>query len=338
MKESVGRILIGLLTMLPTCRLQAQEQPVNRYLIRVYEDNDAMNLFDMGSDKGYTNGTRLDFFWIPRERPFLAGLFPQAGKRSINTHGWSLMQQMITPDNIVRRIPDPADFPYSGGLFATRSMHSANAASKLSLQSELLLGVMGPPAMAEGLQKLIHRVIAAQPPRGWDYQLPTDLLLNYNFTVSKQFSKPVNGFEWIAVGQAQAGTMQNSVAVSTLMRFGKMNPYFDGLISQYSTHKRHTNRWQLYFTVQPGLEWLITNALLDGGAFNNAPSKGAAAAGPYDGPHASLERRKLPGHLDLGAVLTHGNFGASFTQRSTTSLFKGIAGQGFGNVSVYISW
>ncbi|WP_276481609.1 lipid A deacylase LpxR family protein [Paraflavitalea pollutisoli] len=337
MKRIYWRLWIGLQLLLPATLVKAQEAPVNRYLIRVYEDNDAMNLFDPGSDQGYTNGTRLDFFWVPRKRPFLAGLFPQAGPQSTNTHSWSLMHQMITPDNIVRRVPDREDFPYSGGLFITRGLHSANAHRRLALQSELLLGVMGPPAMAEGLQKLIHRVIAAQPPRGWDYQKPTDLLLNYNFSVSQQLSRPAPGFEFIGVGQAQVGTMQNSLAVSGLMRFGKMNPYFDGLIPQFSIDKRRANRWQLYFTVQPGIEWMITNALLDGGVFNDKPSKGAEAAGPYDVP-ITLERRKILGHLDLGAVLTHGNFGASFTQRSTTSMFKGIGGQGFGNVSVYIAW
>lgn len=337
MKRRYWRSLIGLLLLLPATRVVAQEQPVNRYLIRVYEDNDAMNLFDMGSDKGYTNGTRLDFFWVPRKRPFLAALFPQAGAPSTNTHSWSLMHQMITPDNIVRRVPEPKDFPYSGGLFITRGLHSANAESRLTFHSELLLGVMGPPAMAEGLQKLIHRVIAAQPPRGWDYQKPTDLLLNYNLTVSKQLSRPGPGIEFIGVGQALVGTMQNSAAVSGLLRFGKMNPYFNGLIPQFSIDKHQANRWQLYFTVQPGIEWMITNSLLDGGVFNDELPKGAAAAGT-NANAGPPDRRKVLGHIDLGVVLSHGNFGASFTQRSTTSVYKGLAGQGFGNASVYITW
>lgn len=328
---------MGLLVLLTTTAVVAQEPPANRYLIRVSEDNDAMNLFDMGSDQGYTNGTRLDLWWVPRQRPFLAALFPQAGPHSINTHGWSLMHMMITPDNILRRLPDPADFPYSGGLFITRSLQSTNPATRLALQGELLLGVMGPPAMAEGLQKLIHRVIGAQPPRGWDFQQPTDLLLNYNFTVSKQLNRPATGVELIANGQVQVGTMQNSAALSALLRLGNMNPYFDGWIGRYSTGRRQANRWQCYFTVQPAVEWVITNALLDGGVFSKSP-KDQGDANPYGVPYPPRERQKIMGHIDLGVVLSHGNFGISFTQRSSTRVFKTVSGQGFGNVSVYVAW
>lgn len=336
MKGTVWRLIIGLLT-LPPLGVLAQE-PANRYLFRVYEDNDAMNLFDPGSDKGYTNGTRLDFFWIPRKTPFLSPLFPKAGAHSINTHGWSAMQMMITPDNILRRYPDPTDYPYSGGLFATRSLQSTNPVKKLSFQSELLLGVMGPPALAEGMQKLIHHVIAAQAPRGWDYQKSTDLLLNYQFAVNKQLLNMPAGMELIGSAQANVGTMQNGAYVSALFRWGKnMNPYFDGFIPRFSKDRRHANRWQFYVTVQPGAEVMLTNALLDGGVFNDHP-KQFTGANPYGEPGPIPTRRKLLGRLDFGAVLSHGNFGVSFTQKSTTPLYSGLTYLGFGNVSVYLAW
>lgn len=337
MKGSCWRVII-VFCCWPFLPVQAQDGADNRYQFRIYEDNDAMNLFDVGSDKGYTNGTRLDFYWQPRKRPFLTGLFPKAGSQSINTHGWSLMHVMITPDNILRRRPDPTDYPYAGGLFVSRSLHSAHPEKRFSFHSELLLGVMGPPAMAEGLQKLIHQVIAAQAPRGWEYQRPTDLLLNYQFTLSKQLNAPTGKAELIGHAQAQAGTMQNSAAVFTTLRLGRKNPYFNGLIQQFSTGTQAANRWQFYFTVQPGLEWMITNALLDGGVFNKEAVKPASRPNESEPVPPALERRRILGHLALGVVLSHGNFGVSFTQRNSTSVYKGLAGQGFGNVSVYISW
>ena len=336
MKGVLRNLLWGILA-LPSIMVHAQE-PANRYLFRVYEDNDAMNLFDPGSDKGYTNGTRLDFFWVPRKAPFLSPLFPKAGAGSVNTHGWSAMQMMITPDNILRRYPDPTDYPYSGGLFATRSLHSANPDRKISFQSELLLGVMGPPALAEDMQKLIHRIIAAQPPRGWDYQKSTDLLLNYQFAVSKQLANMPAGMELIGHAQVNAGTMQNGAYISTLFRWGKnMNPYFDGLIPQFSKDRQQADRWQFYITIQPGAELMITNALLDGGVFNDHP-KQLQGANPYGEPGPIPTRRKLLGRLDFGAVLSHGNFGVTYTQKSTTPIYSGLQPQGLGNVSVYIAW
>lgn len=322
----------------PISTVLAQEQPGNRYMFRVYEDNDAMNLYDIGSDKGYTNGTRLDFFWNQSKRAFLTKLLPQAGPNSINTHGWSLMQVMITPDNILRRWPDPTDYPYAGALFVTRSLHSFNPIKKLSFQSEWLLGVMGPPSLAEETQVLIHRLIQAQRPRGWDSQKPTDFLLNYHFTVSKLLAQPRPWAEIIGSAQAYAGTMLNGAALYTTIRLGAMNPYFNGLIPQFSTDNRQANRWQFYFILQPAAELVLHNALLEGGLFNH-PSKQPAMS-PYEEQRyfAPLTSRRFITRLDIGAVLSKGNVGLSFMQKSAAAPMKGFSRQETGNISLHIAW
>ncbi|WP_162915538.1 lipid A deacylase LpxR family protein [Paraflavitalea soli] len=321
---------------MPFSAIVAQQQPGNRYMFRVYEDNDAMNLYELGSDKGYTNGTRLDFFWQQQKRSFLNKLLPQAGSNSINTHGWGLMQVIITPDNILRRRPDPADYPYSAAMFVTRSLHSSNPVKKLSFQSEIVLGVMGPPALGEETQKLIHRIIQAQAPRGWDYQKPTDLLLNYHFTVNKQLAQLDHWAELIGSGQVFAGTMVNGAAVYTTLRLGKMNPYFDGLIQQFSSDKTNTNRWQFYFIVQPAAELVLTNALLEGGVFNHNEKLPVSTTGETGVP--DLKRRRVITRIDWGAVLSHGNVAVSFTQKSSSALYKGFTRQEVGNISLHVAW
>ncbi len=305
-------------------------------MFRVYEDNDAMNLYELGSDKGYTNGTRLDFFWQQQKRSFLSKLLPQAGANSVNTHGWGLMQVIVTPDNILRRRPDPTDYPYSAAMFVTRSLHSSNPVKKLSFQSEIVLGVMGPPALGEETQKLIHRIIQAQAPRGWDYQKPTDLLLNYHFTVNKQLIQLNRWAELIGSGQVFAGTMVNGAAVYTTIRLGKMNPYFDGFIQQFSTDKSGINRWQFYFIVQPAAELILTNALLEGGVFNHNVKSPAPVSGETSVP--DLKRRRVITRIDWGAVLSNGNVGVSFMQKSSSALFKGLTRQEVGNISLHIAW
>lgn len=338
MKGSYWCLLIWL-TGLPFSTIVAQEQPGNRFMFRVYEDNDAMNLYELGSDKGYTNGTRLDFFWYQQKRSFLSKLLPQAGPNSINTHGWGLMQVIITPDNILRRKPDPTDYPYSAALFVTRSLHSSNPVKKLSFQSEMVLGVMGPPALGEETQKLIHRIIQAQAPRGWAYQKPTDLLLNYHFTVSKQLAQYEHWAEIIGSGQLYAGTMVNGAALYTTLRLGKMNPYFDGFIQQFSTDKKQPNRWQFYFILQPAAELVLSNALLEGGAFNRHAKMPDDNTGGYGEPDIpALQKRRIITRIDWGAVLSKGNMGISFTQKSSSALFKGLTRQEVGNISLHVAW
>lgn len=332
--KGISWSLIVALCCWPWMTVLAQEPPGNRYLFRLYEDNDAMNLYDIGSDKGYTNGTRLDFFWTRNKKAFL---LPQAGPGSINAHSWSLMQLMITPDNILRRWPDPTDYPYSGALFVTRGLHSANPVKKLSFHSEWLLGVMGPPSLAEATQVLIHQIIQAQRPRGWNYQMPTNLLLNYNFTASKQLVQPRPWMEVIGNAQGFAGTMLNGVTLSSTIRLGRMNPYFNGFIQQFSTDNQQAKRWQFYFILQPAVELVFQNALLDGGVFDHDPKLPPPG---YEGQRyaASLKRNSLITRFDIGAVLSKGNVAVSFTQKSATAPMKGLSRQEVGNVSLHIAW
>lgn len=337
MKKGSCWCLIICLAGLPCTTVFAQEPGGNRHMFRIYEDNDAINLYDIGSDKGYTNGTRLDFFWQQQKRAFISKLLPAAGPNSINTHGWGLMQVMITPDNIIRRRPDPTDYPYAGALFITRSLHSANPVKKMSLQSELILGVMGPPALTKETQKLMHRIIGAQQPRGWDYQKPTDLLLNYNFTISKQLWQYRQWAELIGSGQVYAGTMLNGAAVYATIRLGRMTPFFNGFIQQFSTDKNQKNRWQFYFILQPAAELVLRNALLEGGVFNHnakLPDEGYEEQRHF----AEQEKRRMITRIDFGAVLSKGNVGISFTQKSSSALFKGFSRQEVGNISLHIAW
>lgn len=329
---------IILVTGLPFSTVLAQEQPDNRYMFRVYEDNDVINIYDIGSDRGYTNGTRLDLFWREQKRSFMNKLMPQAGKNSINIHSWSLMQVIITPDNILRRKPDPADYPYSGALFVSRSLHSSNPVTKLSLQTEWVVGVMGPPSLAQETQKLIHRVIGAQPPRGWAYQQPADFLLNYHFTVNKQLARYRQWAELIGSGQVYAGTMLNGAALYTTIRIGNMNPYFEGYMQQFTAGKKRTNKWQLYFTIQPAVELILHNALLEGGVFNHGIKQQGSEPGTQTQYVRLAEQQRLIGRIDLGAVVSKGNIGLSFTQKSSTALIKGLPRQDVGNISLYIGW
>src|SRR5438105_5875223 len=175
-------IFLLLLTLLATGIARAQDNAVYNKMLRIYEDNDFINIRGDGTDEGYTNGTRLDIFFVKNKRPrfFIDRWMPKAGDSSVNTYGWGIMQVMITPSDISKHIPDANDYPYSGALFVAHSLHATNPVKKYNLQTELLMGVMGPPALAKQLQVLAHRIINYQQPMGWDHQLKTDVLLNLN--------------------------------------------------------------------------------------------------------------------------------------------------------------
>jgi hypothetical protein len=318
-----------------------QQSGTYGHMIRVYEDNDLFNLVGGITDRGYTNGTRVDYFYIKHKpsRFLLNRIMPKAGDSSINTYGFSIMQVMITPRNILKRIPDKNDYPYSGSLFATHSLISSNPIKKYRWQTEWLLGVMGPPSLAKETQQYVHRLVGYIKPNGWDYQLKTDPLVNVSVAAEKELAHINKNFEFIGGAQAFVGTMLNGLSAYSLLRFGKMEPYFNGYLSQYSTAKESKSRGQVYFIIRPAVDWMITNALIDGGIFNRhnkiIPEQDPGSGDP---PLSNMVRNRVVAKCDFGMVASWGPIGLSYTQSTMTPTVKGTGRQETSNISLYVTW
>jgi hypothetical protein len=313
-------------------RLYAQDSVTRMF--RLYEDDDFINILGNGSDKAYTNGTRIDLFYYKKHRShfFIDRAMPKAGDSSIDLYGWGLMQVMITPNDLSVTKYQSDDYPYSGALFFTHTLYSYNPEKKYDFQTELIAGVLGPLSLAKPTQTLVHNIENFQKPMGWDNQIGNDVLLNINFTAEKQLAASNDGFaELIGGGQVFFGTMLNGLSLYPLIRIGKMNPYFKGFLSQYSGNK---NRWQTYAILRPHAELLFTNALLEGGLFSSKSF--SRETDSHDRSVHDLQH--LTGGLDFGFVVSSGHFGISFTQKATTALLKGLYSHQTGNISLYLSW
>jgi Uncharacterized protein conserved in bacteria len=310
----------------------AQEKSKYGTMLRIYEDNDFMNLWGNGTDRAYTNGTRIDLFYTKNKpsRFFIDRWMPKAGDSSVNVFGWGIMQTMITPYDISRRIPESNDYPYSGALFALHNLHASNPVKKYNLQTEWLMGVVGPPSLAREVQETIHRLIDYQRPMGWDYQVPTDLLLNISVGAEKMLAQGGKTFEWIGGARAFAGTAFNGASIHTLFRLGKMNPYFDGFLKQHSGKD-----WQCYLLFRPSVEWMYSNALMDGGLFTQLKDDDKET---WDGERAVAGRNRVLGILHYGVVVNYKQFALSFTQTTSTRLKKEVSNAAIGNLSLYIAW
>ncbi len=318
-----------------------QQRASFRHLLRAYEDNDIINLPGEGTDRGYSNGTRLDYFLVGNKQTlfFLNRIMPKAGDSSVNTFGFSLMQVIYTPKNILKRIPDRNDFAYAGGLFATHSLLSANAIKKYSWQTEVLLGVMGPPSLAKGAQLKAHQIVGIIKPNGWDHQLKTDLLLNVSVAGEKELLHLGHFMEATGGARAYAGTAMNGISLYALIRMGKMTPYFNGYVSQFSTPPGRKSRWQLYGIVRPAVEYMLSHALIDGGVFNRnnqpVPEPDPYSDEPVTGDRV---RNRVVGKLGYGLVVSAGQVGISFMQTTMTPIVKGTGRQEIGNISLHFAW
>jgi len=323
--------LLLLLLLLPGA-IYGQDT-ITRHMLRIYEDNDIIKLFGEMSDKGYTNGTRIDYFYTGQGMPrfFIDRWMPKAGKNAVNTFGWSLTQSIFTPEDIETTQPDISDWPYSGALYLSHSLHSSDRTRGYNIQTELVAGVMGKASLAEPVQKFVHRNINSPYPMGWDKQYPTDVLVNINLAIEKRLLQYYKLLDISGGTTAMAGTLINGLSVYGLVRIGRMIPYYNGYIGQYNTPFRNKrNKLQAYVALRPCLEWIGYNAVLEGGVFSG---KSDYYMGNTADVNHGISRR-----LDIMAVLAYGNVGLSFTQRIMPRLVDGFSHQRLGNISLYVGW
>lgn len=328
----LSALLLGTIALFTAQHAVAQDTAY-RHAFRIYEDNDMLQPFGAMSDEGYTNGTRLDYFYTKRHdaRFFLDRWLPKAGKDAINTYGISITQTMYTPED-PKEEPDVRDWPYTGALYLSHTLHSSNPAKGYNLQTELIGGVMGQASGAQQVQDGIHSLINSGEFKGWDKQYPTDVLLNLNFAVEKHLWHYRQALDVTGGAQVMAGTMTDGASIYSLIRIGKMLPYFDGLLQQFTRPFRMRNKLQLYLFARPALEWVAYNAVLEGGVFSGK-------SGYYrdNGPDAGANH-KISRRLDLGLVMSYGSLSVSFTQRIMQRLVDGLPHQQVGNLTLYVAF
>lgn len=310
------------------------QQEIPKHLVQAYWDDDYINFYGHGTDRAYTNGNKFNLFYIKNKSSnFLIDRFmPKAGESSLNVLGFGLTQLIFTPNIIANPNFQPGDYPWSGSLYLTPSLYSYNEQQKYSFQSELDLGVNGPASLAREAQEIVHGLVSYQKPKGWSNQFGNSLILNLNFRAEKQLLHHSNFLEVIGGGELQAGTGINAAAAYSLIRIGKMNPYFHGLISQYSRSGAR-NKIQIYFIFKSKVQWVLSNILLQGGINASRPAPILVLGKTGNTP--SLEYyhpiKNFIANYSYGPVIVINRFSISSTMTNTTPLMRDLYSLTWGN-------
>jgi hypothetical protein len=293
---------------------------------RLYEDDDFISLKGDGTDEAYSSGLRLEYLFVEQKTHFfLHRLLPLAGANAINTLSVGISHQIYTPHNLDLVEPVPGDYPYAGALFGNYSLHSSNAVKKLNVQTEIIAGVMGPHSYAKEIQQFVHRVIGDEQPRGWNNQLPNDILFNVNLSAEKQLSHVNNWLELMGGATVRAGSMIDAAGLYGIVRVGRMNPYFNGLVDQNSAGAKNKRR-QVYAIAKPAFGYMAYNSLLQGGFILK---RNAIVS-------ANINRLNIA--LDYGFTISWHNFSAAIIQKTASSPIKGRKAHETGNITLYFSW
>lgn len=191
-----------------------------------------------GTDRFYTNGFQFSYLSPPETLPPLFAPGEEIGRLFMRDDaqmrwGLSLGQQIYTPTDTARVIPDPGDRPYAGYLFLSASIVGYAPARPLEGVPgdlgtlELYLGVVGPSALGEQVQNNFHDLIKDNPARGWDAQLKDEpalmLIGERKWQIQTLLSEPEDGIglevsPHVAVA---LGNVQTYAALGATVRLGQ---------------------------------------------------------------------------------------------------------------------
>jgi hypothetical protein len=261
------------------------------------------------TDHDYTNGTELSYTTRPDETPQwaleIAKKLPFFGDsaHSVRTR-YALGQAMFTPDNITLPNPPLSDRPYAAFSFGALGVVSDDGDHFDQLQATL--GVVGPMAGGQEIQKFIHAIVHGRKPSGWHYQLRDEpgLVLQYERTL-KHGPKPLLGLSYDvepnfggAIGNvwdyANAGLMAR-IGINMPKDYGPMRiqPSLPG-----SDYFEPTEPFGAYLFAGIEGRALARNLFLDGNSFETS---------------RSVSKLSLVGDLVLGAAVTFDSARLAFT-------------------------
>ncbi len=289
-------------------------------------ENDAIVIFDP-SDEGYTNGFLFswgennfnDFSslalpdWI---RYITAWTYINQGDKKNYSVTYGIAQLMYTPDELEESALIEDDRPYAGTLLWGSKIRSYghNRANSLGLT----VGLVGPASLAEQSQTLMHQLIGATEPKGWDNQINNELVFRIEgehierFYVHS-FSDSLS-FDSSAYSKLGVGNLRSEVGTGLTLRFGNMLDQSYAMISPNSSNSitglnaSVTDKfdWQIFTTVYAS--YLFNDITLTGNTFSDSHS-------------VELEHEQFM--ISIGTAIIYNNWGVTFSVHHSNDQFVG---------------
>lgn len=283
------------------------------------------------TDCDYTNGAAL--VWVPtKDAPpdwalRVAHWIPWFPEDGILSHGYAIGQNMYTPRNITLADPRRDDRPYAGWLYGAIGV-GAETGQQLD-QFVLTAGVIGPASHAEQTQKLVHRTIDTDIPRGWDTQLRNEPGLNimYERSWRKLAAKTFDGhaFDLTPHLGGALGNVYTYANTGLTLRFGESLPldYGPPRIQPSTPGSYHfipVDKFTWYLFAGVDGRAVARNIFLDGNTFEHS---------------RSVKKEPFVADAQWGFVLTWRNYRLGLTHVVRTREFKGGNGSDkFGSINL----
>lgn len=305
----------------------------------IYVDNDIAN----GTDQYYTNGFR--FAWLtqdlrteelPQPYRWVTNNLPLgfSERGTVKNIGLSFGQSLFTPADTEPFVDQPDDRPYAGWLYLGTSIQ-AKTKNRLDLL-ELNVGVIGPSALGEQSQDIVHGLIGSEFANGWDNQLEDDFAFNlyYQRKWRQKWALCRDPKRWAFSTHQSVGLSWGNVHIDAnagaAIRFGYNLPddFGSNRISptayvQPATSIRDTEDRGFGMYIFAGVDGIARahNAFLDGGPWGN---------------QASVDSHPLIGEFEAGIAMTYNEWRVTYTQVFRSDEFENQqdGGQTFGTLAI----
>jgi hypothetical protein len=347
LKNTILLVVLTCLTLLSTSFSAAQTGRVEKHqTFFLYLENDIF----AGTDRHYTNATRLTWLSsdlteydedtrLPRWGLPLLCKLPLINRPGFQRNvGLSLGQNIYTPEDISRRDLIKDDRPYAGWTYLSLTFHAKNVAQMDVF--EVTLGIVGPSSLAKETQKIVHRWVDTNDPKGWDHQIRNEVGLtlgwqrNWRLFIAGMGSG--FGFDFIPHIGVVAGNVSTFVNLGGEMRIGynlpldfgtsfiRLGSGIEAPADGADPRLRPSKNFGIHLFADVDGRAVARNIFLDGNTWKESHS---------------VDRKRLVADMAAGIAILYKRLKLSYAHVYRTKEFDGQdKAQSFGSVTLAITF
>lgn len=304
--------------------------------LTLWVENDAV----FQTDRHYTHGSRMGYLHEESASDSsssvntVARWIPTLGMQTVAVRwGAQLGQSLYTPTDLYDPAAQLRDRPYAARLYGAAMIQrrGTSLGSVPTLDSVALdVGLVGPGALGEELQSVVHRVDAA----GWEHQLRNEPAIDLE--IARLWRGTIGtpdawSFQWLPSFSLRTGTLQVRASAGCQLRFGCRIPEDFGRYSLDESVPEtggiplgKTRGFYTYFLL--GLEGkaVAWNMLLDGNLWHDSHS---------------VEKKPFIADVTAGWVIGWRNLELAYIHVFRSQEFRGQTEvDSFGSVAVSYRW
>lgn len=216
------------------------------------------------TDYYYTNGLRFEFYFPFLESNPVNYILLPSSDNSLKYYGLTLTQDLYTPTEVTDTALLKADRPYAAYILLGSEKVSYDRLKKLRIYSSLELGIIGESAMGRQTQNGIHDWLPTTSTLfNWLNQIKDDFAINYTIEIEKGFWDG-SWFNINGIASTKLGSPYTYLDVGFAGRLGKYDQDYHPDFAMSSNMD-----WQAYLFTDLRGRFVLYNATLQGGLFNN---------------------------------------------------------------------